>query len=99
MARRFPLPPEQLEVTAVLHALADPVRLAIVGQLDASAEPISCGAFDVDVGKSTLSHHFRILREAGVIESVRRDGRTVDNLLRRAAIDQAFPGLLDSVLR
>lgn len=98
MPRPLPAPPERLEVTSVLHALADPVRLAIVGQLAASQEPIACGAFDVEVGKSTLSHHFRTLRDSGVIESFRRDGRTVENTLRQAALEASFPGLLAAVL-
>lgn len=98
MARPLPEPPEHLEVTSVLHALADPVRLAIVGQLAVSDEPIACGAFNVDVSKSTLSHHFRTLRDSGVIESFRRDGRTVENALRRDVLEASFPGLLEAVL-
>lgn len=98
MSRPLPEPPQQLEVTAVLNALADPARLSIVRQLAGSQEPIACGTFDVEVGKSTLSHHFRVLREAGVIESRRRDGRTVVNTLRTAELEAAFPGLLHAVL-
>ncbi|MGH7639750.1 MAG: ArsR/SmtB family transcription factor [Candidatus Dormibacteria bacterium] len=86
-------------VTDLLQALGDPVRMAIVRALAAaSPEPICCGQFGVTVTKSTLSHHFRVLRDAGVI-----DGRHVGTRkllsLRRQDLDQAYPGLLDSLLR
>lgn len=98
MPRPTPAPPEHLDVTQVLHALADPVRLSIVRQLRDAPAPVACGTFDVDVAKSTLSHHFRVLRQAGVIRSEHADGRTVVNHLRAAEIDAAFPGLLSAVL-
>jgi DNA-binding transcriptional ArsR family regulator len=77
----------------VLHALADPVRLGLVRQLHEARQPIACGAFDAGVAKSTLSHHFRILREAGVIATEPEAGRSM-NRLRREELDSAFPGLL-----
>lgn len=98
MPRPIAAPPERLEVTQVLHALADPVRLSIVRQLRESAEPIACGNFYVDVAKSTLSHHFRVLRETGVILAWHADGRTVMNLLREDEINDSFPGLLAAIL-
>jgi DNA-binding transcriptional ArsR family regulator len=86
-----------LEMAAVLHALSDPHRLQIVRRLAAKEEPCRCGNFDLDVTKSTLTHHFRVLREAGVIEQ-RREGTARLNSLRREDLDQRFPGLLDAVL-
>ena len=88
---------EVLELAAVLAALSDPIRLRIVSQL-AGGEECSCGSFDLPVTKSTCSHHFRVLREAGVIDT-RIDGKTRLNHLRRDALEQAFPGLIDAVLR
>ncbi|WP_040165114.1 ArsR/SmtB family transcription factor [Microbacterium gorillae] len=85
------------EVTAVLHALADPVRLEIVRQLASATAPIACGDFGLTVVKSTRSHHFRVLRDAGVIGSQRVAGRVL-NELRRADLDASYPGLLDAVL-
>jgi DNA-binding transcriptional ArsR family regulator len=92
----LPPPPARLDLFAVLNCLADPIRLAIVSQL-AATEDIQCGAFDVPVTKSTLTHHFRVLRESGVIGTDRSGTRSL-NRLRRSELDDAFPGLLDSVL-
>jgi DNA-binding transcriptional ArsR family regulator len=86
-----------LEMAAVLHALSDPHRLQIVRRLASEKEPCRCGNFNLDVTKSTLTHHFRVLREAGVIEQ-RRDGTARLNSLRREDLDERFPGLLDAVL-
>ncbi|HEV7527425.1 MAG TPA: helix-turn-helix domain-containing protein [Solirubrobacteraceae bacterium] len=88
---------EELELPTVLHALSDPQRLLIVRKLSAEPEPRACGAFDVNVSKSTCTHHFRVLREAGVIEQ-RRLGTARLNSLRRDDLDRRFPGLLDAVL-
>lgn len=87
---------ESLELTGVLHALSDPVRLEIVRALATGCE-LRCGAFEVPVTKSTRTHHFRVLRESGVIEQL-ASGTAVVNRLRRADLDRRFPGLLDSVL-
>lgn len=86
-----------LDVTTVLRALADPVRLELVRQLRASDVPIACGTFDVTVAKNTLSHHFKTLREAGVIVTHRK-GTQALNTLQEDALDAAFPGLLDAIL-
>jgi DNA-binding transcriptional ArsR family regulator len=89
-------PAESLELTGILHALADPVRLEIVRKLAADCER-RCGAFELPVTKSTGTHHFRVLRESGVIEQ-RAEGTALVNRLRRDDLEQRFPGLLDSVL-
>ena len=88
---------EELELSTVLHALSDPQRLRIVRKLSADPEPRRCGGFDVNVSKSTCTHHFRVLREAGVIEQ-RQLGTARLNSLRRDDLDRRFPGLLDAVL-
>jgi DNA-binding transcriptional ArsR family regulator len=88
---------DDLELPPVLHALSDPQRLRIVRKLSADPEPRPCGAFDVNVSKSTCTHHFRVLREAGVIEQ-QQLGTARLNSLRRADLDRRFPGLLDAVL-
>jgi DNA-binding transcriptional ArsR family regulator len=87
-----------LDVVAVLHALADSTRLEIVRILarDPAAE-IACGAFGLDATKQNLSHHFRVLREAGVIRS-RDEGRNRYTTLRNADLESRFPGLLSAVL-
>ena len=85
-----------LELTGVLHALADPVRLEIVRALATGCE-VRCGAFELPVTKSTQTHHFRVLRESGVIAQ-ESSGTAVVNRLRREDLDSRFPGLLESVL-
>lgn len=89
--------PARLEVTAVLRALADPVRLDLVRQLSRSDTAIACGRFETSVAKNTLSHHFKILREAGVIATHREGGQAL-NVLRTEELDAAFPGLLTAIL-
>jgi DNA-binding transcriptional ArsR family regulator len=86
-----------IELPTVLHALSDPQRLRIVRKLSADPEPRPCGSFDVNVSKSTCTHHFRVLREAGVIEQEVL-GTARLNSLRREDLDERFPGLLDAVL-
>ena len=87
----------EIQLPAVMHALSDPTRLEMVRQLSENDEPRPCGTFGFDLAKSTLTHHFRILREAGVIEQ-RREGTSKLTSLRRDDLDQRFPGLLDAVL-
>ena len=86
---------EELELSAVLHALSDPARLAIVRKL-AEGDECTCGPFDLGLSKATLSHHFRVLREGGVVRT-RPDGRRRSRL-REDDLDTRFPGLLDAVL-
>jgi DNA-binding transcriptional ArsR family regulator len=88
---------DQIRLEAVLHALSDPLRLGVVRELAVTGEDLPCSAFDVRVTKSTTTHHFRVLREAGVIRQVYR-GTAKLNELRRDDLDARFPGLLDSVL-
>jgi DNA-binding transcriptional ArsR family regulator len=89
---------EEIELGAVLHALSDPVRLKIVRALTEPACEHTCGSFDVPVSKSTCTHHFKVLREAGIIQQ-RREGTTRLNTLRHEDLEARFPGLLKTVLR
>jgi DNA-binding transcriptional ArsR family regulator len=88
----------EIDLSAVLHALSDPQRREIVRGLAASAAPRPCGSFAPGITKSTRTHHFRVLREAGLIEQW-KDGTSKFSVLRRADLDSRFPGLLDSVLQ
>jgi DNA-binding transcriptional ArsR family regulator len=88
---------DELDLVAVLHALSDPVRLEIVRELADSGDGRPCGSFNVPVTKSTLTHHFRVLRESGVLAQ-RHDGTSKLCTLRSADLDTRFPGLLDAVL-
>jgi DNA-binding transcriptional ArsR family regulator len=89
---------EDLELPAVLHALSDPQRLHIVRELDRDPAPRPCGSFGLEVSKSTSTHHFRVLREAGVV-SQQLLGTAKLTALRREDLDERFPGLLDAVLQ
>jgi DNA-binding transcriptional ArsR family regulator len=84
------------ELHEVLAALGDPVRLHILRQLADRGE-VPCGGFGLDLAKSTLSHHFKVLREAGLV-GARSEGTSLMNYLERDAIESRFPGLLTSVL-
>ena len=88
---------DEFELPAVLHALSDPHRLEIVRTLADAGDPRPCGTMDLGLSKSTMTHHFRTLRESGVIEQ-RREGTTKLTSLRRDDLDARFPGLLDAVL-
>jgi DNA-binding transcriptional ArsR family regulator len=88
---------DELDLVAVLHALSDPVRLEIVRELAESGDGRPCGSFNVPVTKSTLTHHFRVLRESGVLAQ-RHDGTSKLCTLRSADLETRFPGLLDAVL-
>ncbi|WP_328328306.1 ArsR family transcriptional regulator [Kribbella sp. NBC_00382] len=95
---RAPQHPEvsEFELQQVLEAVVDPVRRSIVEQLDAAGHDIKCGDFDIAVHKSTATHHFKVLREAGLIRQYYL-GTSRLNALRRDDLDQAFPGLLDAL--
>ena len=85
----------ELELPDVLHALSDPARLQIVRQL-AVRDECTCGTFDLGLSKATLSHHFRVLRESGVVRT-RPEGRTRMLSLRRDDLEDRFPGLLATI--
>jgi DNA-binding transcriptional ArsR family regulator len=87
---------KDLTLAGVLYALGDPVRLEIVRRL-ATQGDLCCNALDCAIAKSTMSHHFKILRDAGVVYS-RKEGTQHINSLRRDDLDARFPGLLTAVL-
>ncbi|MGV9558367.1 ArsR/SmtB family transcription factor [Streptomyces sp. NPDC003522] len=97
-SRALPHPArEEIRLETVLHALSDRMRLRIVRELAAGGDELSCSHFDLPVTKSTTTHHFRVLREAGVLRQVYR-GTAKMNGLRKDDLDDLFPGLLDAVL-
>lgn len=90
--------PARVTLQAALDAVQDPVRRMILRQLAGQPDwARACGSFDLPVGKATRSHHFAVLREAGLVEQ-RDQGPRRLNRLRRPEFDEAFPGLLDLVL-
>lgn len=95
-----PLPhPERsdLDLAAVLHALSDPMRLRIVRELAINGGERTCSSFNLPIVKSTCTHHFKVLREAGVIRQ-RVVGTKKVSSLRRDDLDARFPGLLQAIV-
>jgi DNA-binding transcriptional ArsR family regulator len=93
---------EDVTVEGILHALSDPVRVAIYAELAGSTCTNICSNFlqmsDRSIPKSTLSQHFRALREAGLVRS-ERHGVEMHNTTRCTEIEQRFPGLLSAILQ
>lgn len=93
---------DSVRVVEILHALADPVRLAIVKELMEARDGLSCvetmGRVGLSLAKSTCSQHFQILREAGLIRCERK-GVELSSRLRLGEIEGRFPGLIGSILR
>lgn len=88
---------DEIRLEGILHALSDPMRLRIVRELAAAGAELSCSHFDLPVTKSTTTHHFRVLRESGVIRQVYQ-GTAKMNGLRGDDLDDLFPGLLGALL-
>jgi DNA-binding transcriptional ArsR family regulator len=95
---------EEIPVEAILHALSDPVRVAIFAEIVGQECTQSCSGFlqagnrTTPMPKSTLSQHFRILREAGLIRSERR-GVEMHNTSRCAEVEAQYPGLIGAITR
>jgi DNA-binding transcriptional ArsR family regulator len=91
---------DDITLAGVLAALADPMRLRIVKALIGQGDCMSCTAAAPcpEMAKSTLSNHFRVLREAGLIQTTKK-GVENRNVLREADINARFPGLLKAVLK
>jgi DNA-binding transcriptional ArsR family regulator len=92
---------DDITVEGILHALSDPVRVAIYAELAVSAGATICSNFlqvsDRSIPKSTLSQHFRALREAGLVRS-ERHGVEMRNVSRCKELEQRFPGLIAAIL-
>jgi DNA-binding transcriptional ArsR family regulator len=93
---------EDVTVEGILHALSDPVRVAIFSQIASSGCPQNCSGFlhisEKAIPKSTLSQHFKALREAGLIRG-ERVGVEMRNTSRCAEIDKRFPGLVAAIVK
>ena len=93
--------PEDVTVEGILHALSDPVRAAIFADIVGSVCSQNCSNFlevsEKTIPRSTLSQHFRALREAGLIRGERR-GVEMHNTPRCAEIEKRFPGLIPAII-
>jgi DNA-binding transcriptional ArsR family regulator len=92
---------EEVTVEGILHALSDPVRVAMYADIVAQGCPQNCSNFltvsDKAIPKSTLSQHFKILREAGLIRS-ERHGVEMQNISRCTELERRFPGLIRAIV-
>jgi DNA-binding transcriptional ArsR family regulator len=92
---------EDVSVESVLHALSDPTRVAIFAEIATTQCSATCSAFqniiDRPIPKSTLSQHFKVLRESGLIRAERK-GVEMLNTSRCAEVDARFPGLIASIV-
>jgi DNA-binding transcriptional ArsR family regulator len=92
---------EDVTVEAILHALSDPVRVAIFLEIEGSHASQICADFlnisETPTNKSTVSRHLKVLREAGLVRGERR-GVEMYNRSRCLEIDKRFPGLLASIV-
>jgi DNA-binding transcriptional ArsR family regulator len=92
---------DDIRLEGVLHALSDPVRATIFSQITTAGCPMKCAVFssvaDRVIPKSSLSQHFKVLREAGLIRS-EREGVEMRNVSRINEVNQRFPGLLDAII-
>ncbi|WP_084012855.1 ArsR/SmtB family transcription factor, partial [Thermobifida halotolerans] len=85
---------EELSLTTVMAALSDPLRVGVLRVL-ADGRERGWGELRAPVAKSTLSHHLRVLRDAGITRT-RQEGTRCFVTLRRADLEQRFPGLLEA---
>lgn len=92
---------DDISVEGILHALSDPVRVAIFSDIVGSDCAHNCSSFltvsEKAIPKSTLSQHFRILREAGLIRG-ERHGVEMYNVSRCDEVEQRFPGLIKAIV-
>jgi DNA-binding transcriptional ArsR family regulator len=93
---------DDVRLEAILHALSDPVRVAIFAEIAGASCAMTCSTFssvnDRQIPKSSLSQHFKVLREAGLIRS-ERQGVEMRNISRCAEIDARFPGLIAAIIQ
>lgn len=86
-----------MDLFDVLSALSDPIRQQIVVTV-ARYPGIACGRIELGIAKSSMSHHYRVLREAGILHQTDQ-GTSRASKIRHADLESRFPGLIDMVLR
>ena len=89
--------PEDVTLPAVMQALSDPCRIEILRVLMEEGE-LACGDIPLDISKATRSHHFSVLREAGLVQT-RTEGTRCMTSVRSNEVEGRFPGLLELVMR
>ncbi len=82
----------------IMYALSDPARLEIIRFLSQHKGPLTCSELNCNRPKSSMSHHFKILRESGIVET-RIEGKEHFNSLNLGELDQKFPGLMKVIVK
>jgi len=90
----------EMDLGTLMAALSDPLRRRVVTELVVQPQDAerTCASFELPVSKSTCTHHFRVLRESGLVKDVNHGNRR-GVTLRRAELEGRFPGLLDLLAR
>ena len=88
----------QVALIDIMHALSDPTRMEIVRCLARKRQPMTCGELMLNRPKSSMSHHFKILRDAGIVRTV-IEGTEHMNSLRLAELEKKFPKVLRAILK
>ena len=88
---------DQLSLSTILNALGDPIRLSIIKNLADKCET-TCACCNINLPKSALSHHFKVLRESGLIK-VRIEGKQRFLSIRYDELEERFPGLLEVIIK
>jgi DNA-binding transcriptional ArsR family regulator len=86
----------EVTLPMVMQALSDPIRIEILRSLMDAGE-LACGDIPLTISKATVSHHFAVLREAGLIVT-RTEGTRCLNSVRQEELEERFPGLIDLVM-
>ncbi|HEY0843520.1 ArsR/SmtB family transcription factor [Methylotenera sp.] len=89
---------EQVELTDIMYALSDPTRLEIIMLLAQAGRKLTCGEINLNRPKSSMSHHFKILRSAGLVETL-IEGTEHMNSLRLEEVESKYPGVLNAVIK
>lgn len=85
----------KMPTSSLFYALSDPARVEIIIQL-LDQDELTCGEFKSSLTKSTLSHHFKVLRESGIIKK-REEGKLHYVSLRTDEIEKRLPGFIDTL--
>lgn len=89
---------EDVELIDVMYALSDPTRVEIILTLAQNGKSMTCGELVIDRPKSSMSHHFKILRGSGIVRTEIKGAEHI-NSLRLAELEERFPGVLSSILK
>ncbi|WP_044557325.1 ArsR/SmtB family transcription factor [Halobacteriovorax marinus] len=89
---------EDIDITDVMYALSDPARVEIIRLMASTNEAMTCGDLQLDRPKSSMSHHFKILRSSGIVQT-QIEGKEHYNTLRTEELENRFPGVFKSIIK